>query len=262
VTFSIVTPSYEQAPWLAECLGSVRAAAERVPHGVEHIVVDGGSTDGSTEILAGQTFARWVSEPDRGQTHAINKGLAMARGDIFSYLCADDLLEPAALGLVARAFESTEAPDVVYGDGYFLEGDSGWKRPKRAGEFSVRRLRRGNFLIQPSVFWRREVTACHGLLDAGLGYCMDHEYWLRIAKGTRWAYVGEPLATCRLHGPAKTSRALAEAWEEAARMQARHGLRVRPRLEALWMRMCGQHYYRLKRSVLQQIGRRRRRNTS
>jgi glycosyltransferase involved in cell wall biosynthesis len=257
VTFSIVTPSFEQAAWLGECLGSVRAAAGRVPHGVEHIVVDGGSTDGSTGILGDQTFARWVSEPDHGQTDAINKGLGMAGGDIFSYLCADDLLEPAALSLVARAFESAEAPDVVYGDGYFLEGDSGWKRPKRAGKFSVRRLRRGNFLIQPAVFWRREVTARHGMFDAGLGYCMDHEYWLRIAGQTRWAHAGGPLATCRLHGSAKTSRALAEAWEEAARMQARYGFHVRPRLEALWMRICGQYYYRLKRSILREIGRRR-----
>jgi len=144
----------------------------------------------------------------------------------------------------------------VYGDAFFLEADSGWKRRKNAGEFSFRRLRGGNFLLQPAVFWRRSVYEKFGEFDPNLQFCMDHEYWLRIGAYTRWHYLNHALATCRLHGGAKTSRALSAAWAEAATMQARYGLRVRPRLEEAWMRLGGQHYYRLKRALFSFVGRR------
>lgn len=253
VTFSVITPSFEQGPWLQECLDSVRANSQD-GISIEHIVIDGGSRDASLEILQNQDFARWVSEPDRGQTHAINKGFAIASGEIFSYLCSDDILEPGALAAVAEAFGRDPCLDVVYGDGYFLEGDSGWKRLKPVGPFTPRRLRSGNFLIQPSVFWRREVYDRFGPLDLALEFCMDHEYWLRICAETRWHHLPSPLSTCRLHTSAKTSRALPDAWDEAAQMQARYGIRLRPRLDALWMRCLGHHYYRLKRLVFQKMG--------
>lgn len=255
--FSIITPSLNQGAWLGENLRSVREAGVDV----EHIVIDGASTDDTRAILARQNFARWISEPDDGQTAAINKGLRQSRGEILGYLCADDFLEPGALQRVHEAFQSFPDADVVYGDAFFLESDSGWKRWKRAGEFSVNRLRRGNFLLQPAVFWRRSVYEKFGGLDASLQFCMDHEYWLRIAEPTRWVYLPSPLATCRLHSDAKTSRALAAAWKEAATMQAGYGIRFRPAWEALWMRVFGQHFYRLKRMVLARAGRRRQRQT-
>ena len=87
---------------------------------------------------------------------------------------------------------------------------------------------------------------------------MDHEYWLRIGPYTRWHHLAVPLATCRLHGGAKTSRALTTAWQEAATMQARYGIFLRPRLEALWMRCGGQTYYGMKRALFSQLGRHRR----
>jgi glycosyltransferase involved in cell wall biosynthesis len=89
---SVVTPSLNQARYLGACLDSVRLAAEHAPsHEIEHIVIDGGSTDGTTEILRQQTGVRWVSEKDNGQSQAINKGFGLANGDILAYLCADDL---------------------------------------------------------------------------------------------------------------------------------------------------------------------------
>ena len=250
---SLVTPSLNQGAWLEDCLRSVREAVSPV----EHWVIDGGSTDRTRDILAAQDFARWISEPDRGQTDAINKGLAHCGGEILGYLCADDFLEPSALERVVAAFSAHPEADVVYGDGFFLESDSGWKRRKNAGPFSWPRLRARNFLIQPAVFWRRRVMERFGVFDATLRFCMDHEYWLRIGAETHWVYLPEPLATCRLHADAKTSRALAAAWAEAARMQERYGIRGRPRLEALWMAVGGCHYYRLKRAVFAFLGRRR-----
>lgn len=249
--FSIVTPSLNQGRYLAECLASVASQGVET----EHWVIDGGSSDETLAVLTSQVGAKWLSEADRGQSDAINKGLERATGDILTYLCADDFLEPGVLQRVAAVFAENPLVDFVYGDGYFLESDSGWKRRKTADAFSIERLRRGNFLLQPAVFWRRRVYERHGGFDPTLQYCMDHEYWLRACGDTVWHYLPEPLASCRLHADAKTSRALALAWAEAARMQARYGIHGRPAWDALWMRVAGARYYTLKRRMFALIGR-------
>lgn len=245
---SVVTPSLNQARYLGACLASVRTAAENAPaHEVEHIVIDGGSTDGTVEILRGQTGVRWVSEKDNGQSHAINKGLALASGDILAYLCADDLYEPPAVQHVLDAFTRESAVDVVYADYFFLEGDSGRKRRKSAAKFSAVNLVNVNPLGQPSVWWRRGVYEKFGGFDEDLHYCMDHEYWLRLGEKVHWRYLPEPLAVSRLHADAKTSRQLSRMWGETARMLTRDGWRCRPWWNAFAMAVWGRHYYLLKR---------------
>ena len=246
-TVSIITPSLNQGDYIQECLESVQAAAEVAGITVEHFVADGGSVDQTLYILGGQSRARWISEKDDGQTDAINKGLRETSGEIVSYLCADDLLEPEALRIVLRAFADDPGADVVYGDAYFLE--SGWKRRKCAGEFSPERLRKGNFLIQPAVFLKRSVFEKFGLFDASLKFCMDHEFWLRISEKNHWRYIPSPLACSRLHADAKTWRQLPVAWDEARKMQARYGIHWRPLRDAIWMKTAGCHYYRAKRLV-------------
>ena len=242
-TVSIITPSLNQGEFIGECLESVRTAAAVAGISVDHLVVDGGSTDQTLEVLRSQSHARWISGKDNGQTDAINKGLRQTSGGIVSFLCADDLLEPEALRLVLRAFE--DDADVVYGDAYFLE--SGWKRRKFAGDFSPGRLRKGNFLLQPAVFLRRSVFEKFGDLDDSLRFCMDHEYWLRISGKTKWKHVASPLACSRLHSDAKTWSQLPAAWDEARKMQARYGIYWRPLRDAIWMKAAGCHYYRIKR---------------
>ena len=242
-TVSIITPSLNQGEFIGECLESVRTAAAVAGISVDHLVVDGGSTDQTLEVLRSQSHARWISGKDNGQTDAINKGLRQTSGGIVSFLCADDLLEPEALRLVLRAFE--DDADVVYGDAYFLE--SGWKRRKFAGDFSPGRLRKGNFLLQPAVFLRRSVFEKFGDLDDSLRFCMDHEYWLRISRKTKWKHVASPLACSRLHSDAKTWSQLPAAWDEARKMQARYGIYWRPLRDAIWMKAAGCHYYRIKR---------------
>lgn len=256
--FTVVTPSWNQGAYLAETLHSVITAADRAPEvEVEHWVIDAGSTDQTLEILRNQKFACWVSEPDQGQTDALNKGFSRASGEIVSWLCSDDLLEPDAIAKVAESFRTEPRPDVVYGDYYFLEGQTGWKRRKQARPFSVDTLRRHNFLGQPSVFFRKELLDRFGPLDTTLRFCMDHEFWLRIAGQTTWFYVPEPLASMRLHADAKTSAQLAPAWWEAARMTRRYGLQ-RPYIRrALWMQFFGQFAYRFRRRVYRMIGRMR-----
>ena len=245
---SIVTPSLNQGGYLRECLESVRIAARAASgYEVEHLVIDGASTDGSLDILRTQSFARWTSEPDGGQTEAINKGLRQATGNIMAYLCADDLYEPQAITRVMHAFAADDAIDVVYADYYFLEGNSGRKRRKSAARFRPDNLGNNNPLGQPAVWWRRRVYEKSGAFDESLHYCMDHEYWLRLGTKVRWHYLPEPLAVSRLHGDAKTSRQLASMWRETARMLTRDGWRLKPWWDAAAMATWGRHYYRLKR---------------
>jgi len=245
---SIVTPSLNQERYLRECLTSVRVAADKTPqHQVEHVVIDGGSLDGSLDILRGQNFARWISEPDGGQTEAINKGLRQCSGEVLTYLCADDLYEPQAIGRVMEAFASDDTIDVVYADYFFLEGNSARRRRKSAAAFRPDNLHTINPLGQPAVWWRRRVYEKFGPFDESLHYCMDHEYWLRLGTNVRWHYLPEPLAVSRLHSDAKTSRQLGAMWHETAQMLTRGGWRLRPWWDAFAMAAWGRHYYRLKR---------------
>ncbi|MBU3665395.1 MAG: glycosyltransferase [Chthoniobacterales bacterium] len=245
---SVVTPSLNQGRYLGECLASVRTAtATAAPHEVEHIVIDGGSTDGSVDLLRAATDIRWISEKDSGQSDAINKGLTMATGDVLAYLCADDLYEPTAAKRVLDTFAGDDAIDVVYADFFFLEGDSGRKRRKSAAGFSPGALRSRNPLGQPAVWWRRRVYEKFGTFDTSLHYCMDHEYWLRLGTRVRWHYIAEPLAVSRLHSDAKTSRSLPAMWRETARMLTRDGWRPGPWWNAFAMAAWGRHYYLLKR---------------
>lgn len=258
VRFSVVTPSFNQARYLPETLASVRTAAERAPaHAVEHWVIDGDSTDGSREILENQTFARWISERDAGQSDAINKGWRRCTGDIFAYLCSDDLWLPETVSLVAEAFEAHPGADIVYGDYYFLEGDSGWRRPKIAGEFSRERLIQLNFLSQPATFLHRRVYDRFGGLDPGLRYCMDNDYWLRISDSTKWHYLRKPLAVMRQHADSKTSSQLTRAWWETARMAAQYGAGRRYWWKALRMQCGGQVFYMAKRRLFRWVGHRK-----
>jgi glycosyltransferase involved in cell wall biosynthesis len=245
---SVITPSLNQARYIGECLDSVRRAGEHAgPYEVEHIVIDGGSTDRTVDLLTARSDIRWISEKDTGQSNAINKGLAMANGDILAYLCADDLYEPDAVRTVMEAFLQNPEADLVYADFYFLEGDSGRKRRKSAAAFRPESLRNVNPLGQPAVWWRRRVYEKFGGFDESLHFCMDHEYWLRLGTNVRWHYLPEALAVSRLHADAKTSRQLPAMWRETARMLTRDGWRFKPWWDAFAMAAWGRHYYLMKR---------------
>jgi len=253
---SVVTPSKNQAKFLGETLSSVRQAAAKLDRGeeIEHWVMDGASEDGTVALLEGQDFAKWESRPDTGQASAVNQGWSLCSGDVFCFLCADDLWLPETASLVLSAFRSHPDVSVVYGDYYFLEGDSGWHRLRRTGTFSHRRLLRHNFLSQPATFIRREVYEAHGGLREDLRFCMDHEFWLRIHRQVQWLYLKKPLATMRLHAETKTTSQLAQAWWETARMARGYGVGTRFFLKACWMQVAGQYLYRWRRKLYRRIG--------
>jgi glycosyltransferase involved in cell wall biosynthesis len=200
---SIVTPSYNQGAFVAATLASV-AVQQGVDY--EHVVVDGGSTDETVEIL--RHFDRplvWTSEKDGGQADAVNRGFVSTNGEIVGWLNSDDVYYPDALARVAAYFDAHPEVDVVYGRADHIDrtGRSFEEYPTEPWDFS--RLKERCFVCQPALFLRRRVIERHGPLNEGLRYCMDYEYWLRLGRdGARFAFLDAKLAGSRLYAENKT----------------------------------------------------------
>jgi len=201
---SIVTPSYNQAEYLEETIQSV--LNQRYPN-LEYIIVDGGSTDGSVDIIRKyeRRLAWWVSEKDDGQTDAINKGLIHATGDIVAYLNSDDVYLPGALYAVAQYF--TKHASCKWLTGACITYGVAAKTYTWTPEIPILDaswLYR-NFIPQPATFWSISLMDQHGYFDAKLKYCMDYDYWLRlVAGGEHCNTITQTLAGFRLQQNSKT----------------------------------------------------------
>ncbi|WP_248924704.1 glycosyltransferase family 2 protein [Paenibacillus hamazuiensis] len=202
---SIITPSFQQASFIQETIQSV--LSQDYP-ALEHIVVDGGSTDGTVAILQKYEFYgnkfRWVSEKDRGQSHALNKGLAMARGEIIGWLNSDDTYEPHAVSRAVQALQSNPNWGVVYGDGNYIDAHSAFLRSYPVRPFGLERLYRACIICQPAAFIRREVFEKVGPFDESLQFCMDYDMWMRICKHYEFGYMDVVLANSRIHAGSKS----------------------------------------------------------
>jgi glycosyltransferase involved in cell wall biosynthesis len=199
---SIITPSFNQAPYLEQTMQSV---LEQDYPDIEYMLVDGGSTDGSLEII--QCYANrldwWVSEPDLGQADAINKGLARASGDIVAWLNSDDLYQPGALEKVADVFKAHPEVGLIYGDVLSIDQDSKVFNEMRFQQFSLTDLLVFNIISQPGVFMRRDIQKQAGLLDTRFHYLLDHHLWIRMAHQASMHYLPKTLAAARYHPDAK-----------------------------------------------------------
>lgn len=206
---SVVTPSYNQASFLEMTLRSV--LLQGYPN-LEYIVIDGGSTDGSVALLERYApwLTTWVSEPDEGQSQAINKGLRLATGEILCWLNSDDYFLPGTLATVGRllAREKEEAGPralvghirKVYVDGRApIELEGRYEGRKRLLQFW-----RGYQMHQPAIFWKREVSEEIGWLEEDLHLTMDFDYWVRMSRVTTFRNVDRVLAACHYHAEAKT----------------------------------------------------------
>ncbi|MEX2293211.1 MAG: glycosyltransferase family 2 protein [Acidimicrobiales bacterium] len=217
---SIITPTFNMGGRLDRCIASVRA--QTYPE-IEHIVIDAGSTDETLDVL-GASDVHWISEPDRGQSDAINKGLRLATGDIRGWLNADDTLFPRSIELVVDAVRRTPTAGLVYGDiDQVVLGVS--RRVVPSPDFSFADLWQGNRLSQPGTFWTRWAQEVVGEIDEEFHLAMDFELWLRFAKARIPAvYVPEMLARFEVHDDSKTGSQTALAFaEEEARALRKHG---------------------------------------
>jgi glycosyltransferase involved in cell wall biosynthesis len=206
---SVVTPSYNQAQFLEETILSV--LSQDYPN-VEYIIIDGGSTDGSVDIIKRyeNRLACWVSEPDRGQSHAINKGWQRATGHIVAYLNSDDLYTPGAITVAVQALLSNQDSCMVYSDALRID-ESGRPLGKAiSSPFNLQREITTEMSVpQPTVFLRREALDRVGLLDESLHMVMDYDLWIRLGLHYPATYLpGIYMAKMREHALAKSTAAV------------------------------------------------------
>jgi hypothetical protein len=198
---SIVTPCLNPGDRLVRCLDSV--ASQTYPH-VEHIVIDGGSTDGTVDLLIARGV-RFVSEPDRGQTNALNKGFALATGVWLTWLNADDVLDVHALELLVAGVAATPEAGWVYADLDLVDGE--WRETYRspAGPITPELLDEGNVVPQQGTLIARWALDRVGPLDEGFHLAMDFDLWLRLAvAGVASVHIPETLAVFEIHPDSKT----------------------------------------------------------
>lgn len=221
---SIVTPSFNQEKFLRLTIESV--LSQDYPN-LEYSIIDGGSSDGSVEIIQEyeNSLSYWESIPDKGQTDAINKGFARAKGKYLAWLNSDDIYQPGAVSEAVDCLENHPEIGMVYGDCDFIDAQG-----RRIGQFpaaqtNLSRLRRGYVHIpQQSSFFRADLWHRVGPLDPSFYFAMDYDLWVRIAQQALLVYLpGHTWASFRLHGDAKTIAADDRCWPEMLRVHYREG---------------------------------------
>lgn len=235
---SVVTPSFNQARFLEQTIESV--LSQDYPR-LEYVIVDGGSTDDSQSIIRkyAPSLAWWVSEPDAGQTDAINKGFSHAGGEILAWLNSDDTWLPGAVSSVVRAFSERPGYGLIYGGANFIDERDHIIGRFPAAQTDYRRLRQGYVHIpQQAAFFRADLWRRVGPLDPSLYFAMDYELWIKIAEHAQLQYVPQVWANFRLHSAAKTIMADERCWPEMLRIHYRDG-------GTLFSQLVARYYVRL-----------------
>lgn len=216
---SIITPAFQSARFIAETIESVQR--QDYPR-IEHIIMDGGSQDGTLDILKRYPHLVWVSEPDNGQSQALNKGFKLAKGGIVGWLNADDTYTPSAVSTAVRFLMENPHVHAVYSDQQIIDERGAPIMPSRSKPFNLADLFMENYIRQPTVFFRRHVLEELGGVDESLHYSMDREFWLRIGSRYTMHYIPDFIgANFRFHPNTKT-------------------FQDTPRFHAEWMRVMEQ----------------------
>jgi glycosyltransferase involved in cell wall biosynthesis len=220
---SVVTPSYNQGHFIRATIESV--LSQDYPH-IEYIIMDGGSTD-ETAAVASEYSSRltWITEKDRGQSHAINKGFRMAKGEVASWLNSDDTIQPGAVAHAVRAFERNPALGAVYGEGYRMDIDGNTTGRFPATEtFNLWKLiYLSDYILQQTVYFRRNIFDDIGYLNEDLHWGMDWDILIRIGKAFPIEYIPEYMGSIREYAAAKSFAGGAKRFRELARLMRHHG---------------------------------------
>ena len=200
---SIVTPNLNQGQFIEETIRSV--LLQGYPN-LEYIIMDGGSTDNSVEIIQKYEpwIAYWESKKDRGQAHAINKGFRRATGEIIAWLNSDDMYTPCSIEKAAKFLARNTNIDIVYGDCIYIDTKGSKLRDYETKDFEPLHLLISDFIPQPSTFLRKRMFS-HPLLNESLNYAFDHELWLRYSNKRLIKHIHGVLSFYRLHPKSKTS---------------------------------------------------------
>jgi glycosyltransferase involved in cell wall biosynthesis len=229
---SVLTPSYNQGRWLAANLSSV--ASQTYPR-VEHIVMDGGSTDETMKVLeASDQRVHWRSEPDAGQSNALNKALAASSGEIIGWLNSDDAYsDPGVVEAVVEQFARHPEVDLIYGHALLVNADGLVLQTIWAPPFVSSLFRFYNFIVQPAAFVRRAALRDH-MADESFDYSMDRELWLRLAHAGKVRRINRVLAIDRHHLGRKSYQRLDLYRADARRLRDMYGT---PLAKDSWVRV-------------------------
>jgi glycosyltransferase involved in cell wall biosynthesis len=200
---AVVTPSYQQGPFIERTILSVLT---QDVDGVEYCIRDGGSRDETVPILRKyEDRLQWLSQKDKGQSDAVNQGLAATTAPVIGWLNSDDVYCPGAFSKVLACFDAEPEVDIIYGKAYHIDAEDRVMEEYPTEPWNMERLLDLCFICQPALFFRRRVVERIGPLEAGLRYTMDYEYWIRAAQaGLRFHYLEEFLAGSRLYAETKT----------------------------------------------------------
>ncbi len=231
---SILTPSYNQAAFLEQNIQSIML--QELAHGdeVEHIIMDGGSTDGSVDILRKYPHLIWRSEKDRGQAHALNKAFALSTGDIIGWVNSDDMLPHNSLFTVVEFFKRYPDRHVLVGNLLIIDENSQILHKIPAQAVTYDGLLNGTECVtQTSTFFRRAVFTTVGNFNESLHYGVDHEFFLRVAKSFRFYTIDQDLGTFRKYGESKTGSSAIEFIKDRIAIRRMYGGRFFSRANLL-----------------------------
>jgi glycosyltransferase involved in cell wall biosynthesis len=257
---TVVTPSFNQAAYLETTIRSV--LGQRYPN-LEYFVFDGGSSDGSVEIIRryASELAHWTSAPDGGQAAAINIGFGRATGEILCWLNSDDFHLPDALGrMAAHLGARTAEPAIAYGSCVFFDEEGSTRRIEPPHPHNRARLRRCDPIVQPSAFWTAAAWRAVGPLDDSMHFAFDWEWFLRAdQKGCRFQPVPDLLAAYRIHAAHKSGSGGDKRRDEILRVMRAHSeartvemfewWRAHPQLWPAMRRWSGYRWLKLPRFV-------------
>lgn len=219
---SIVTSSLNQGRFLRRTIDSV--LMQNYPN-VEYTVIDGGSTDETLDILKSyQGRINWISEPDRGQTHAINKGFSKSSGSILSYLNSDDTLCANAISVAVEHFIQNPQTDLLYGRGNYIDVNDLVIGSYPTADYTPGRLMVDCCICQPAAFWRERIAKRVGPFNEELNFVMDYDYWLRIERDEgKIVHIPVNLGNTRIYSETKTMSNRAQIFNEIFQVTRRHG---------------------------------------